>query len=99
MGTGCSVAVAHGRRNFFFFWLKGPTPVTVGWFAIRNTWNNLESELMCNFLELLHPHWVYNQLGSGFELRQNTTVVYPIYYADDNMFRPLWAVFRSQKCI
>ena len=31
--------------------------------------------------------------------RQNTTVFYPIYYADDNMFRPLWAFFMSQKCI
>jgi len=22
-----------------------------------------------------------------------------LYYADDDMFRPLWAIFRSQKCI
>ena len=32
-------------------------------------------------------------------VRQNTTVLYPIYYLDDDMFRPLWAFFRSQKCI
>jgi len=25
--------------------------------------------------------------------------LYPIYYADDDMFRPLCAIFRSQKCI
>jgi hypothetical protein len=24
--------------------------------------------------------------------------LYLIYYADDDMFRPLWAIFRSQKC-
>ena len=33
------------------------------------------------------------------EVRQNTTVLYPIYYADNDMFRPLWAIFRSQKYI
>jgi len=32
-------------------------------------------------------------------IRQNTTVLYPIYYADHDMFRLLWAIFRSQKCI
>ena len=34
-------------------------------------------------------------IGGG-GLRQNTTVLYPIYYADDDMFRPLWAIFRAQ---
>ena len=38
-----------------------------------------------------------NYGGGG--VRQNTTVLYPIYYADEDMFRPLWAIFRSQKCI
>ena len=28
--------------------------------------------------------------------RQNATVLYPIYYADNDMFQPLWAIFRSQ---
>jgi len=37
----------------------------------------------------------YRQLGR-VGVRQNTTVLYPIYYADDDMFRPLWAIFRSQ---
>jgi len=32
-------------------------------------------------------------------VRQNTTVLYPICYGDDDMFRPMWAIFRSQKCI
>jgi len=32
----------------------------------------------------------------GGGVRQNTTVSYPIYYADDDVFRPLWAIFRSQ---
>jgi len=36
-------------------------------------------------------------LGRGSGVRQNTTVLYPIYYAVDDMFRPLWAIFRSQK--
>ena len=38
------------------------------------------------------------QLGSGW-VRQNTTVFYPMHYADDDMFRPLWAIFRSHKFI
>jgi len=25
--------------------------------------------------------------------------LYPIYYADDDMFRPLWVIFRSEKYI
>ena len=29
----------------------------------------------------------YKQLG---RVRQNTTALYPIYYADDDIFRPLW---------
>ena len=37
--------------------------------------------------------------GEGGGVRQNTTVLCPIYYADDDMFRPLWAIFRSQKCV
>jgi len=28
-------------------------------------------------------------------VRQGPTVLYPIYYADDDMFRPLWAILRS----
>jgi len=35
----------------------------------------------------------------GGTVRQNTTVLYPTYYAEDDMFRPLWAIFRSQKCL
>jgi len=41
------------------------------------------------------------QVGStygGGGVRRNTTVLYRTYYADD-MFRPLWVIFRSQKCI
>jgi len=34
-------------------------------------------------------------LGRGWA-RQNTTVLYPIYYAVVDMFQPLWAIFRSQ---
>jgi len=32
-------------------------------------------------------------------VRQNTAVFCLIYYSDDDMFRPLWAIFRSQKCV
>ena len=32
-------------------------------------------------------------------VRQNTTLFYPIHYADDDMFRPLCAIFKSQKFI
>jgi len=36
------------------------------------------------------------KLGKGGGgLRQSTTVFYPIYY-DDDMFRPLWDIFRSK---
>jgi len=37
--------------------------------------------------------------GGGGGVRHNTAVLYPIYYADHDMFRPLWAICRSQKCI
>ena len=47
MGTGCSVAVAYGRRTGL--WQRA-TPVTVGWFAIRTVCDNLQPKLMCNFL-------------------------------------------------
>jgi len=40
---------------------------------------------------------IINKGGGG--VRQNTTVLYLIYYVDDDMFRPLWATFRSQKKI
>jgi len=39
---------------------------------------------------------IHNYGGVG--VRQNTTVLYPICYAD-GMFRPLWAIFKSQKYI
>ena len=45
-----------------------------------------------------HPRCVISVLGRGW-VRHNTTVLYPIYYAGDDMFRPLWAIFRSQKLI
>jgi len=38
----------------------------------------------------------YRHLGRG-GVRQNTTVLYPIYCDDDDMFRALWDIFRSQK--
>jgi len=38
-------------------------------------------------------------ISEGGGVRENATVFYPIYYAEDNMFRPLWAIFRSQKCV
>ena len=38
------------------------------------------------------------QLGSGRYVKTQL-YLYPIYFADDDMFRPLWAIFRSQKCI
>jgi len=42
---------------------------------------------------------VLQAIREGGWVRQNTTVFYPIYYTDDDMFQPLWAIFRSQKCI
>ena len=42
--------------------------------------------------------------GKCFSLRRGSHVKtqltsYHIYYADDDMFRPLWTILRSQKCI
>ena len=37
---------------------------------------------------------VLRKIREGVGVRQNTTVLYPICYADDDMFRPLWAIFR-----
>jgi len=45
-----------------------------------------------------HPRCVMSNWGGG-GVRQNTTVLYLIYYVDDDMFRPLSAIFRSQKFI
>ena len=45
-----------------------------------------------------HPRCVISNQGEG-GVRQNTTVLYPIYFADDDMFRSLCAIFRSQKYI
>ena len=36
------------------------------------------------------------QLGRGRYVKTQLSL-YAIYYADDDMFRPLWAIFRSQK--
>ena len=38
------------------------------------------------------------QLGRGWGTSKHN-VFYPIYYANDDMFRPLSVIFRSQKCI
>ena len=38
----------------------------------------------------------FMQLGSGRCVNTQLSL-YPTYYADDDMFRPLWAIFRSQK--
>jgi len=37
------------------------------------------------------------RVGGG--VLQNTTVLYPIYYADDDIFRTMWDIFKSQKFI
>jgi len=42
--------------------------------------------------------YMYRLLGSCRYVKTQLSL-YPIYYACDDMFRPLWAVFRSQKCI
>jgi len=34
--------------------------------------------------------------GVGYVETQLSCIL--LYYADDGMFRPLWAIFRSQKC-
>jgi len=34
-------------------------------------------------------------LGGGRYVKTQLSL-YPIYYADDDMFRPLWAILRSQ---
>jgi len=35
--------------------------------------------------------------GVGYVKTQQSCIL--LYHADDDMFRPLWAIFRSQKCI
>jgi len=37
-------------------------------------------------------------LGRGKYVKTRLSL-YPVYYVGDDMFRPLWAIFRSQKCI
>ena len=38
------------------------------------------------------------QLGGDRYVKTQLSL-YPIYYAVDDMFRPLWAIFRLQKCV
>jgi len=40
----------------------------------------------------------FMQLGRGRYVKTQLSL-YPIYYDDDDMFRPLWATFRSHKSI
>ena len=63
----------------------------VNWFIVFPLFSQIFDNTECIVSRLsIRKGWV----------RQNTTVFYPIYYADDdNMFRSLWAIFRSQKCI
>ena len=42
-----------------------------------------------------HPKGIWE--GVGYVKTQLSCIL--LYYADDDMFRPLWAIFRSQKCI
>jgi len=42
---------------------------------------------------------VFYVIGEGMGYVKTQLSLYPIYYADDDMFRSLWATFRSQKCI
>ena len=46
------------------------------------------------FLDASSP-LCFMQLGRGRYVKTQLSL-YPIYYADDGMFRPLWAIFRSQ---
>jgi len=42
---------------------------------------------------------VFLAIRKGLGYVKTQLSLYPIYYADDDMFRPLWAIFRSQKCL
>jgi len=46
----------------------------------------------------LHNEQLNDLLGRGRCVKTQLSL-YPFYYADDDVFRPLWAIFRSQKCI
>ena len=65
-----------------------PSYAFMAWtlFQQRKTWTSLDApSVLC-----------YKQLGRGWS-RQNTIVLCLILYrADDDMFQPLWAIFRSQ---
>ena len=47
---------------------------------------------------MLHPRCVLCKSRWGRYVKTHLSL-YPIYYADDDMFRPLWAILRSQKYI
>jgi hypothetical protein len=50
-------------------------------------------------LQMHHPVVFYaNKEGLG-PCKHNLLLYYSVYYAHDDMFRPLWAIFRSQNCI
>ena len=53
-----------------------------------------KAPLRCPY-EVLQCIWISE--GVGYVKTQLSCVL--LYYADENLFRPLWAIFRSEKCI
>jgi len=54
-----------------------------------------QQELFAEGIRRVGAGRIFGLTGRG-GLRQNTAVLYPTSYAVDDMFRPLWAIFRSQ---
>ena len=54
-------------------------------------------KIRCVNLQAHHPRCVISNQGGGYVKTQLSCIL--LYYADDDMFRPLWPIFRSQKCI
>ena len=59
-------------------------------------WRELREKIQYYIPQRDEFYKIKQYLGRG-GVRQNTTVLCPIYYAGDDMFRPLWAIFESQK--
>ena len=66
----------------------------IGKFITVQRHNNLVKIRQQVYRRIIPVVFYANQ--EGFWVRQKKLSIYPIYYAGDDMFRPLWAIFRSQ---
>jgi hypothetical protein len=62
----------------------------------HNSWTVKDNKII--FKCIIPVVFYANKEGLG-PSKHNWVMYYSVYYAHDDMLRPLWAIFRSQNCI